>query len=55
MHCAFLPECIADRLVFMVCFDLPVKRDRAWLSQPLLLPLIENLKVCKSGRLIVTS
>ena len=42
----------------MVCFDLPVKRcerDRAWFSQPLLLLLMQNLKVCKSGRLIVTS
>ena len=41
----------------MVCFDLPVKRceqDRAWLSQPLLLSSMQNLKVWKSGRLIVT-
>ena len=42
----------------MVRFDLPVKRcerDRAWLSQPLLLSSMQNLKVWKSGRLIVTS
>ena len=41
----------------MVCFDLPVKRcerDRVWLSQPLLLSSMQNLKVWKSGRLIVT-
>ena len=37
----------------MVCFDLPVKRcerDRAWLSQPLLLSSMQKLKVWKSGR-----
>ena len=37
----------------MVCFDLPVKRcerDHAWLSQPLLLSSMQNLKVWKSGR-----
>ena len=42
----------------MVCFDLPVKRcerDRAWLSQPLLLSSMQNSNVWKSGRLIVTS
>ena len=42
----------------MVCFDLPVKRcerDRAWLSQLLLLSSMQNLQVWKSGRLIVTS
>ena len=36
----------------MVCSDLPVKRcerDRAWLSQPLLLSLKHYLKVFKSG------
>ena len=36
----------------MVCFDLPVKRcerDRAWLSQPLPLSSMQNLKVWKSG------
>ena len=50
-------DCGRDRLV-MVCFDLPVKRcerDRAWLSQPLLLSSMQNLKVWISGRLIVTS
>ena len=51
-------DCSLDRLVVMVCFDLPVKRcerDRAWLSQPLLLSSMQNLQVWKSGRLIVTS
>ena len=51
-------DCGGDRLVVMVCFDLPVKRcerERAWLSQPLLLSSMQNLKVWKSGRLIVTS
>ena len=41
----------------MFCFDLPVKRcerDRAWLSQPLLLSSMQNLKVWEFGRLIVT-
>ena len=36
----------------VVSFDLPVKRcerDRAWLSQPLLLSSMQNLKVWKSG------
>ena len=54
----FCEDCSWDRLVVMVCFDLPVKRcerDRAWLSQPLLLSSMQNLKVWKSGRLIVTS
>ena len=54
----FCVNCGWDRWVVMVCFDLPVKRcerDRAWLSQPLLLSSMQNLKVWKSGRLIVTS
>ena len=47
-------DCGWDRSVVMVCFDLPVKRcerDCAWLSQPLLLSSMQNLKVWKSGRL----
>ena len=53
-HCCngvlFCVDCSWDRLVVMVCFDLPVKRserDRAWLSQPLLLSSMRNLKVRK--------
>ena len=45
-------------LVVMFCSDLPVKRcegDRAWISQLLLLFLMQHVKVCNSGRLIVTS
>ena len=51
-------DCGGDRLVVMVCFDLPVKRcerDRAWLSQLLLLSSMQKLNVWKSGRLSVTS
>ena len=41
-----------------VCSNLSVKRcegDRDWLSQLLLLFLMQYVKVCKSGQLIVTS
>ena len=44
----FRVDCSWERLVVMVCFNLPVKtvkrceRYRAWLSQPLLLSLMQN-------------
>ena len=65
----FLPGCIADEQhedvipSFRVdssqkfCSDLPVKRsegDCDWLSQLLFLFLMQYVKVCNSGRLIVT-